>query len=178
MIGTMSTPSLSRHKSMKCIFWQSGNALGVGRKGDRREGMTKKALRSTARWAYSAVRVFLQEDLAMEQSDVLMGLGKIGSALRGQLCEQWYEVTGKDGESRKTGPYYVLARCIEGKKTFARVPRDDAARVKEDLERGKTAAALISEFWRNAEALADEKKTAVRLGRRSSARNCVRPLRS
>lgn len=113
----------------------------------------------------------------MEQSAVLMELGKIGAARRGQLCEQWYEAKGKDGARRKTGPYYVLARCSKGKKTFARVPRDEVARVKEDLERGKTAAALISEFWANAEALAEEKKTAGQLGRMASARNCVRPLR-
>jgi len=114
----------------------------------------------------------------MTQSEVLRELGKIGAARRGQLSEQWYEVKGKNGESRRTGPYYVLARCIEGKKTFARVPREDAVRVKDELERGKAAAALISAFWANAEALADEKKTAGRPGRMPSARNCVRPPRS
>jgi len=114
----------------------------------------------------------------MEQSEILMQLGKIGAARRGQLSEQWYETTGKDGKIRKTGPYYVLARCVEGVKTFARVPRDEAARVREDLARGKAAAALISEFWANAEALADEKKTAGRPGRKPSARNSARPPRS
>jgi hypothetical protein len=113
----------------------------------------------------------------MDQTDVLMELGKIGAARRGQLSEQWYEVRGKEGEVRKTGPYYVLARCVEGKKTFARVPREEAARVKEELERGKAAAALISAFWANAEALAGEKKTAGRPERRPSVRNCVRPPR-
>lgn len=114
----------------------------------------------------------------MEQSEILMRLGKIGAARRGQLSEQWYEVTGKDGKIRKTGPYYVLARCVEGVKTFARVPRDEAARVKEELERGKAAAALINAFWTNAEALADEKKTTGRPGRRPSARNSDKPPRS
>ena len=113
----------------------------------------------------------------MEQSEVLRDLGKIGAARRGQLSEQWYKVRGKDGEVRRTGPYYVWARCIEGKKTFTRVPREEAARVKDDLERGKAAAVLIGEFWTNAEALACEKKTTGRLGRRSSVRNCVRPPR-
>jgi hypothetical protein len=109
----------------------------------------------------------------MEQSEVLAELGKIGAARRGQLSEQWYEVTGKDGEVRKTGPYYVLARCAAGKKTFARVPREEAARVREELERGKAAAALIGEFWANAEALA-EKKTAGRSARKPSDRNSAR----
>ena len=114
----------------------------------------------------------------MNQSEVLRELGKIGAARRGQLSEQWYEVKGKNGESRRTGPYYVLARCIEGKKTFARVPREDAVRVKDELERGKAAAALISAFWANAEALADEKKATGRPGRMPSDRNCVRPPRN
>jgi len=113
----------------------------------------------------------------MEQSEVLRELGKIGAACRGQLSEQWYEVRGKDGQVRRTGPYYVWARCVEGQKTFTRVPREEAARVKEDMERGKAAAALISEFWANAEALAGEEKTAGRPGRTSSVRNCVRPPR-
>jgi len=113
----------------------------------------------------------------MQQSEVLMELGKIGAARRGQLSEQWYKVTGKDGKVRKTGPYYVLARCVDAKKTFARVPRVEAARVREELERGKAAAALIGEFWANAEALA-EKKTAVRTARRPSVRNSARPRRS
>lgn len=114
----------------------------------------------------------------MQQSEVLMELGKIGAARRGQLSEQWYEVMGRDGEIRKTGPYYVLARCSDGKKTFVRVPRDESARVREELERGKAAAALINEFWANAEALADEKKTAARTVRRPSARSSARPRRS
>jgi hypothetical protein len=113
----------------------------------------------------------------MEQSEVLSELGKIGAARRGQLSEQWYEVRGKDGQIRKTGPYYVWARCLEGKKTFTRVPREEAARVKEDLERGKVAAALISEFWANAEAVAGEKKTAGRSRRAPWVRNSVRPSR-
>jgi hypothetical protein len=113
----------------------------------------------------------------MDQTDVLMELGKIGAARRGQLSEQWYEVRGKEGAIRRTGPYYVWARCIEGKKTFVRVPREEAARVKEDLERGQAAAALIRAFWANAEALAVEKKTAGRPGRRPSVRNCARPPR-
>ena len=95
----------------------------------------------------------------MEQSKVLMELGKIGAARRGQLCEQWYESKRKSGKPRRTGPYYVLARCVGGKKSFARVPRSEAARGREELERGKAAAALIEMFWENAEALASEKKT-------------------
>lgn len=113
----------------------------------------------------------------MEQADVLTELGKIGAARRGQLSEQWYEVKGRDGKVRKTGPYYVLARCVGGKKTFVRVPREEAARVREELERGKAATALIGEFWANAEALA-EKKTVVGKGQRPSARNSGKPRRS
>jgi hypothetical protein len=120
----------------------------------------------------------LTGELGMQQSEVLMELGKIGAARRGQLSEQWYEVMGKDEKVRKTGPYYVLARCVDGKKTFARVPREEAARVREELERGKAAAALIGEFWANAEALAEEKKTAVRTARMPSVRNSARPQRS
>lgn len=110
----------------------------------------------------------------MEQADVLAELGKIGAARRGQLSEQWYESTGKDGKVRRTGPYYVLARCIGGKKSFVRVPRDEVASVREELERGKAAVALIDQFWINAEALA-EKKTFLTTQRTQLGRNCAKP---
>jgi len=110
----------------------------------------------------------------MEQADVLAELGKIGAARRGQLSEQWYENTGKDGKVRRTGPYYVLSRCIGGEKSFVRVPRDKAASVREELERGKDVAVLIDKFWTNAEALA-EKKTFLTTQRTQLGRNCAKP---
>ena len=113
----------------------------------------------------------------MEQSEVLRELAKIGAARRGQISEQWYEAEGKDGKPRRTGPYYVWARCMDGRKCFVRIPREEADRAKAELERGKVAAELIGQFWVNAEAAAEaQKKTAGRAARTPSARNSGRPL--
>lgn len=112
----------------------------------------------------------------MDQSEVLMELAKIGAARRGQISEQWYEVEGKNGTTRRTGPYYVWARCVEGRKRFVRIPREEAQRAKAELDRGKVAAELIGQFWVNAEAEA-QKKTVGRTARTPSARNSGRPSR-
>jgi hypothetical protein len=114
----------------------------------------------------------------MEQSEVLGALARIGAARRGQISEQWYEAKGKDGKTRRTGPYYVWARCVDGRKRFVRIPREEAQEAKAQLDRGKVAAELIGQFWANAEAEAEaQKKRAGRTGRAPSARNSGRPSR-
>jgi hypothetical protein len=111
----------------------------------------------------------------MEQRDVLAQLGKIGPARRGQISEQWFESNGRDGKVRRTGPYYVWQRFLDGRKSSMRIPREEAARAMEELRRGKQATELIGQFWANAEAAAATvKKTTGKTLRRVSAQSSVK----
>lgn len=108
----------------------------------------------------------------MEQREVLMRLGTIGAARRGQISEQWFESKGRDGKVRRTGPYYVWQRFLDGQKISVRIPREEANRAQEELRRGKEATALISQFWTNAEAATVAlKKTTGKTPPRVSVRN-------
>ena len=108
----------------------------------------------------------------MEQREVLIRLGAIGAARRGQISEQWYESKARDGKVRRTGPYYLWQRFVNGKKISERIPREEANRALEELQRGKEATELISQFWTNAEAAAETlKKTTGKTLPRTSARN-------
>jgi hypothetical protein len=114
----------------------------------------------------------------MKQSEVLRELAKIGAARRGQITEQWYESKGKDGQTRRTGPYYVWARCLDGRKLFVRIPRAEAERAKAELHTGQLAAKLMGQFRANAEAAAEaQKKTAGRTPHLRSAKNSGGPSR-
>ena len=108
----------------------------------------------------------------MEQREVLMQLGAIGAARRGQISEQWFESKGRDGKVRRTGPYYVWQRFVDGKKISLRIPREEATRALEELQRGKEATALINQFWTNAETATEAlKKTTGKTPPRASVRN-------
>ena len=111
----------------------------------------------------------------MEQREVLMRLGAIGAARRGHISEQWFESKGRDGIVRRTGPYYVWQRFLDGQKISVRIPREEATRAKEELRRGKEATELISQFWTNAEAATEAlKKTTGKTLRRASAQSSVK----
>jgi hypothetical protein len=112
----------------------------------------------------------------MEQREVVQALGRIGAARRGQISEQWFERNGRDGKVRRIGPYYVWQRFLDGQKVSVRIPREEAPRALEELQRGKEATALIGQFWQNAEAAAAAvKKTAGKKPQRMSARNSGKP---
>lgn len=94
----------------------------------------------------------------MEKSEVLKRLAGIGPARRGQLSEQWYVSAGSDGKKRKTGPYYVWQRSVGGKKVSVRIPKEDAARVREEIGRGGEVGGLLDAYWACAEGEAESLK--------------------
>lgn len=113
----------------------------------------------------------------MEQREVLTQLGKIGAARRGQISEQWFESKGRDGKIRRTGPYYVWQRFVNGQKLSMRISREDAPRAMDELRRGKEATELIAQFWTNAEAAsAALKKTTGKTPPRASVRSLDKRL--
>lgn len=90
----------------------------------------------------------------MSLDSIISNILKNIPARRGRLFEQYYASTGKDGKERKTGPYFVLTRSVNGKTMSERVKREDAPQVKEELARGETLAGLIEKLWDAAEAAA------------------------
>lgn len=98
-------------------------------------------------------------------SEIIGKLAAIGPARRGQLTEQSYTVTGKDGKPRKQGPYYVLTWSDGGEKRTKRIPASEVERVREELRAGQEIDELILSYRRAKEAEADagiQKKTTRR----------------
>jgi hypothetical protein len=71
----------------------------------------------------------------------------IGTARRGQLSKQYYKRKGKDGKVRRSGPYYVWQRWVNGKKHSIRIPSSSVAQVQADLERGREVQDIFNELW-------------------------------
>ena len=71
----------------------------------------------------------------------------IGTARRGQLSEQFYERTDRNGKVRRSGPYYVWQRWVRGQKQSVRVPASALAQVRADLQSGREVQAIFNELW-------------------------------
>ena len=99
----------------------------------------------------------------------------LAPARRGQLSEQYYKGRLASGKEVVRGPYYVLQWYEGGRKRSRRVRAEDAARVREELERGRRAEALMDEVregaWRALGSAAQKKTTE------GSARNSSRSTR-
>jgi hypothetical protein len=110
-------------------------------------------------------------------AEVIEKLASMGPARRGQLTEQSYTVTGKDGSRHEQGPYYVLTWSDDGAKRTKRVAAPDVERVREELARGREIDGLVLEFRRAKEAEADafaQKKTTRRSSGRTEPRSSRR----
>ncbi|MFH1477561.1 MAG: DUF6788 family protein [Verrucomicrobiota bacterium] len=86
------------------------------------------------------------QTLARRRQAAFEELMAIGTARRGQLSEQYYELKGPDGKIRRRGPYYVWQRWVRGHKYSARIPKDAIAQVKADLKRGHQAQAVFDKL--------------------------------
>ena len=107
------------------------------------------------------------DDIIGKVRDVL----SLAPARRGQLSEQYYKGRLASGEEVVRGPYYVLQWYEGGRKRSLRVKAGDVARVREELERGRKAEALLDEVREGAwKALGGpaQKKTAGGSGRNSA----------
>lgn len=115
----------------------------------------------------------------MTIDEIFDRLAALGPARRGQITEQWYEKTGKDGKARRQGPYYVWTWYDGGKKFTERVPASDIARAREELARGREADELFREFFRakETEARGESQKKTSAPKRGSAASSSARPSR-
>ena len=87
------------------------------------------------------------DSLDQKRQAALNKLMAIGTARRGQLSEQYYERKAADGSVRRTGPYYVWQRWVNGSKQSVRVPAETIEQVKADLERGHQVQDLFDELF-------------------------------
>jgi hypothetical protein len=99
----------------------------------------------------------------------------LGPARRGQLSEQYLKGHRKDGTEVLRGPYYVLQWYEDGRKMSRRIPAAQVPRVREELERGRQVAAMLSEaeeaLWKRLAEPAQKKTVERATGARSFARS-------
>ena len=86
-------------------------------------------------------------NLEKRRQAALEQLLAIGTARRGQLSEQYYERTDRQGKVHRRGPYYVWQRWVHGQKQSVRVPPAVVDRVRADLKRGRKVAEIFDELW-------------------------------
>jgi hypothetical protein len=87
------------------------------------------------------------DTLEQKRQSALNKLMAIGTARRGQLSEQYYERKAADGTVRRTGPYYVWQRWVNGRKQSVRVPGETIEQVKLDLEQGRQVQSIFDELF-------------------------------
>lgn len=77
---------------------------------------------------------------------ILKDILEIGPACRGEVSEFWVERTGKDGHTRRNGPYHVLQWRSGRKKHSRHVQEEELEQVREQAARGKAVAAKLGEL--------------------------------
>lgn len=83
------------------------------------------------------------------------------SLVRGALSEQFLKVPQKNQEEPALrGPYYVLSRSIMGRTRSSRVKRQEAERVRQDVNNYKRFEAVCSELAELTERLGDLEREA------------------
>jgi hypothetical protein len=106
------------------------------------------------------------DTLERRRQAALNKLMAIGAARRGQLSEQYCERKAADGTVRRTGPYYVWQRWVNGRKQSVRVPAETIEQVKADLKRGRQVRDIFDEIFVLME------QAAIRPESRSTAPAC------
>ena len=69
-----------------------------------------------------------------ERQRILDELSRLDRFRRGQLSEQYYERVNAQGRKVRQGPYYVWQGWVRGQKRSVRVPPDQVAQVRADLQ--------------------------------------------
>lgn len=72
-------------------------------------------------------------DLHQRRRELIKQIEGIERLRRGQLSEQYIERPGADGKMKRYGPYFVWQASLKGRKRSARVSRQNAEQVREDL---------------------------------------------
>lgn len=84
------------------------------------------------------------DTLRQQQQALLQQLQAIDRLRRGSLSEQFFKSPGRPATRR--GPYYVLQGFFRGKKFSARVPQDQAAQVRQDVDNYRRFQTLAEDY--------------------------------
>lgn len=84
------------------------------------------------------------DTLLKQRDSLLQQLQAIDRLRRGSLSEQFFKAPGRPATRR--GPYYVLQGFLRGKKFSERVPRDQAAQVRQDVDNYRRFQALAEDY--------------------------------
>lgn len=82
--------------------------------------------------------------LRQKQQGLLQQLQAIERLRRGSLSQQFFKSPGRPATRR--GPYYVLQGFLRGKKFSERVPQDQAAQVRQDVDNYRRFQALAEDY--------------------------------
>lgn len=84
------------------------------------------------------------DTLHQKQQSLLQQLQSINRLRRGSLSQQFFKSPGRPAVRR--GPYYVLQGFFHGKKFSERIPRDQAAQVRQDVDNYRRFQTLAEDY--------------------------------
>jgi hypothetical protein len=84
------------------------------------------------------------DDLLQKRQSVLLQMQAVDRLRRGSLSKQFFK-SGASGTARR-GPYYVLQGFFHSQKFAQRVPPEQAAQVRQDVENYRAFQTLAEEF--------------------------------
>jgi hypothetical protein len=86
------------------------------------------------------------EELSARHGEIIDEMGSIRAMRKGSLNATWRDVTHKDGEVARKGPYWVLTnKGKDGKTQTVSVAATDVARVRGDVENYRRFRELADE---------------------------------
>lgn len=69
-----------------------------------------------------------------DRQRILDELARLDRFRRGQLSEQYYEKLNARGQKVRQGPYYIWQGWVRGQKRSVRIPADQVAQVRADIQ--------------------------------------------
>jgi hypothetical protein len=83
-------------------------------------------------------------DLLQQRESILPQMKTIDRLRRGTLSQQFFKAP--PGAAARRGPYYVLQGFFQGRKFSERVPPDQAAQVRQEVDNYRRFQTLAEEF--------------------------------
>ena len=98
-------------------------------------------------------------DARMQQTEILQEMATITRMRKGHLTEQYNRKQTADGSERRWGPYYTLQAWVGGKNRSERIPAEQSAAVRQDLENYATFSTLCDRYIQVSEGVAKAEAT-------------------
>lgn len=113
------------------------------------------------------------DQLLQQRQDRLQQMQAIDRLRRGSLSQQFFRAKGKPAV--KLGPYFLLQGFFQGKKFSERIPEDQAAQVRQDVDNYRRFQALAEEYVTLSDQITQlQNPRAVDIKKNSSRRKSLR----